>query len=1048
MARFFIDRPIFAWVIAIVIMLAGAMSITQLPLEQYPDIAPPTVKIAATYTGASAKTVEDSVTQVIEQQMTGIDKLTYMSASSSSAGSASINLTFEAGTDPDVAQMQVQNKLQQVESRLPASVQSEGLTVTKGGSDFLMIAALASDNPSVTGTQIGDYISSTLLDSISRIDGVGEVKTLGSGYAMRIWLDPALLQKYSLMPSDVTTALEAQNTEVSAGQLGALPAVASQQLNATISARSKLQTAEEFRNVVVKSTSTGAVVLLGDVATVELGSDSYDVNSALNGKPAAAMGVQLATGANALQVGEAVKAKLAELEPYYPSEMQLKNVIAYDTTPFVSLSIEEVVKSLGEAIVLVVLIMFLFLQNIRATLIPAITVPVVLLGTFGVLAIFGYSINTLTMFAMVLAIGLLVDDAIVVVENVERVMSEKGLSPLEATRQSMDEITSALIGIALVLSAVFIPMAFFSGSTGIIYRQFSVTIVSAMVLSVLVAMTLTPALCATLLKPVDGKGHGPQSGFFGWFNRSFERSAAAYEKRVGGILRRGGRSLVIYALVVAAMAVGYAKLPTSFLPDEDQGILMAQVQLPVGATDDRTQAVLKQFESYMLEQPEVEAMISISGLGMGGNSQNSARAFIRLKDWSERSGAGQDSASIAQRATRALSSIGDANVFVMQPPAVRGLGQSSGFDLQLKDLAGLGHEALVAAREQFIQLASQDPRLQGVRSNGLDDTPQLKVSIDDRKAGALSLTTSDINATLSTALGGTYVNDFLNQGRVKKVYVQGEASARMQAADLDHWFVRNSNDEMVPFSSFASSSWSYGSPLLERYNGSSSLEVVGDPAPGVSSGVAMDAVESIIKQLPEGISYEWTGQSYQLRLSGSQAPLLYGISVLFVFLCLAALYESWSVPFSVMLVVPLGVVGAVLATRFTGLSNDVYFQVGLLTTVGLAAKNAILIVEFAKHLQEQGNSLVGATLIAVRQRLRPILMTSLAFMFGVLPLALSTGAGSAGRQAIGTGVLGGMFSATVLGIFFVPLFFVMIRRRFSRVAQAQASTTTDRTGEA
>ena len=1044
MARFFIDRPIFAWVIAIVIMLAGALSITQLPLEQYPDIAPPTVKIAATYTGASAKTVEDSVTQVIEQQMTGIDKLTYMSASSSSAGSASINLTFEAGTDPDVAQMQVQNKLQQVESRLPSSVQSEGLTVTKGGSDFLMIAALASDNPSVTGTQIGDYISSTLLDSISRIDGVGEVKAMGSGYAMRIWLDPALLQKYSLMPSDVTTALEAQNTEVSAGQLGALPAVASQQLNATITARSKLQTAEEFRNVVVKSNSAGAVVLLGEVATVELGSDSYDVNSALNGKPSAAMGVQLATGANALEVGEAVKAKLAELEPYYPSEMQLKNVIAYDTTPFVSLSIEEVVKSLGEAIVLVVLIMFLFLQNFRATLIPAITVPVVLLGTFGVLAMFGYSINTLTMFAMVLAIGLLVDDAIVVVENVERVMSEKGLTPLEATRQSMDEITSALIGIALVLSAVFIPMAFFSGSTGIIYRQFSVTIVSAMVLSVLVAMTLTPALCATLLKPVDPNGHGPQTGFFGWFNRTFERGAQAYQRVVGKILQRSGRSLMVYVLVVAAMAVGYTKLPTSFLPDEDQGILMAQMQLPVGATDDRTQAVLKQFESYILQQPEVEAMISISGMGMGGNSQNSARAFIRLKDWSERTGAGQDSASIAQRATQALSSIGDADVFVMQPPAVRGLGQSSGFDLQLKDVAGLGHEALVAAREQLIELARQDPRLQGVRSNGLDDTPQLKVTIDDRKAGALSLTTSDINTTLSTALGGSYVNDFLNQGRVKKVYVQGQASSRMQADDLDHWFVRNSNDEMVPFSSFASSSWTSGSPLLERYNGSSSLEVVGDPAPGVSSGVAMDAVESIIKQLPEGISYEWTGQSYQLRLSGSQAPLLYAISVLFVFLCLAALYESWSVPFSVMLVVPLGVVGAVLATRFSGLSNDVYFQVGLLTTVGLAAKNAILIVEFAKHLQEQGNSLIDATLIAVRQRLRPILMTSLAFMFGVLPLAMSSGAGSAGRQAIGTGVLGGMFSATVLGIFFVPLFFVLIRRRFSRVS----TPTTDRTGEA
>ena len=1033
MARFFIDRPIFAWVIAIVIMLAGAMSISQLPLEQYPDIAPPTVRISATYTGASAKTVEDSVTQIIEQQMTGLDKLTYMSASSSSAGSASISLTFDAGTDPDVAQMQVQNKLQQVESRLPASVQSEGLTVTKGGSDFLMIAALASDNPGVTGTQIGDYISSTLLDSIARIDGVGEVQTLGSGYAMRIWLDPALLEKYALMPSDVITALEAQNTEVSAGQLGALPAVAKQQLNATISARSKLQTAEEFRNVLVKSDSTGAVVLLGEVARVELGSDSYDVNSALNGKPAAAMGVQLATGANALKVGVAVKARLAELQPFYPSEMQLKNVIAYDTTPFVSLSIEEVVKSLGEAIVLVVLIMFMFLQNVRATLIPAITVPVVLLGTFGVLALFGYSINTLTMFAMVLAIGLLVDDAIVVVENVERVMSEEGLSPLEATRKSMAEITSALVGIALVLSAVFIPMAFFGGSTGIIYRQFSVTIVSAMVLSVLVAMTLTPALCATLLKPSDATGHAAASGFFGWFNRTFERSAEAYQKGVGGIVRRGGRSLVVYLLVIAAMAAGYASLPTSFLPDEDQGILMAQVQLPVGATDDRTQAVLKQFEGYMLEQPEVEALISISGLGMGGNSQNSARAFIRLKDWSERTGAGQDAASIAQRATEALSSIGDANVFVMQPPAVRGLGQSSGFDLQLKDLAGLGHDALVAAREQFIELAQKDPRLQGVRSNGLDDTPQLKVNIDDRKAGALSLSTSDINATLSTALGGTYVNDFLNQGRVKKVYVQGEATARMQAADLDHWFVRNSNDEMVPFSSFASTSWSYGSPLLERYNGSSSLEVVGDPAPGVSSGVAMDAVESIIRQLPEGIGYEWTGQSYQLRLSGSQAPLLYGISVLFVFLCLAALYESWSVPFSVMLVVPLGVVGAVLATRFSGLSNDVYFQVGLLTTVGLAAKNAILIVEFAKHLHEQGNSLIEATLTAVRQRLRPILMTSLAFMFGVLPLALSSGAGSAGRRAIGTGVLGGMFSATLLGIFFVPLFFVLIRRRFSRV---------------
>ena len=1041
MAHFFIDRPIFAWVIAIVIMLGGSLSISQLPLEQYPDIAPPTVKISATYTGASAKTVEDSVTQVIEQQMKGLDNLTYMSATSSSAGSASISLTFTAGTDPDVAQMQVQNKLQQAESRLPQSVQSEGLTVTKGGSDFLMIVALASDDPSVTGTQIGDYISTTLLDSISRIDGVGDVQTLGSGYAMRIWLDPALLEKYALMPSDISSALEAQNTEVSAGQLGALPAIKGQQLNATISARSKLQTVDEFRKVVVKSNSDGAVVLLGDVATLELGSESYDISTALNGKPAAAMGVQLAAGANALNVGKAVKAKLKEMEPFYPTEMQLKNVIAYDTTPFVSLSIEEVVKALGEAIVLVVLIMFLFLQSLRATLIPAITVPVVLLGTFGVLALFGYSINTLTMFAMVLAIGLLVDDAIVVVENVERLMGE-GLSPVAATRQSMREISGALVGITLVLSAVFIPMAFFGGSTGIIYRQFSVTIVSAMVLSVLVAMTLTPALCATLLKARNGKGHGAQHGFFGWFNRTFERASAGYERWVGVVLRRWWRSLLLYGLVLVVMAVGYVSLATSFLPDEDQGILLAQIQLPVGATDSRTQAVIKQFEDYILQQPEVEAMISISGLGMGGNSQNTARAFIRLKDWSERGGSGQGAAAIAQRATLALSSIGDADAFVMQPPTVRGLGQSSGFDLQLKDLGGLGHDALVAAREQFLELARKDARLLGVRSNGLDDAPQLKVSIDDRKAGALSLSTSDINSTLATALGGTYVNDFLNQGRVKKVYVQGQASSRMQAADLDHWFVRNSNNEMVPFSSFASSTWGYGSPLLERYNGNASLEIVGDPAPGVSSGDAMAAVEAIVRQLPQGIGYEWTGQSYQLRLSGSQAPLLYGISVLFVFLCLAALYESWSVPFSVILVVPLGVIGAVLATRVAGLSNDVYFQVGLLTTVGLAAKNAILIVEFAKHLQEQGSSVIDATLVAVRQRLRPILMTSLAFMFGVLPLALSTGAGSAGRQAIGTGVLGGMFSATVLGIFFVPLFFVLIRGRFGRVRSANQSAPT------
>ncbi|MBB2495344.1 efflux RND transporter permease subunit [Aquipseudomonas ullengensis] len=1032
MARFFIDRPIFAWVIAIVIMLAGGLSISQLPLEQYPDIAPPTVRISATYTGASAKTIEDSVTQVIEQQMKGLDGLVYMSASSSSAGSASINLTFAAGTDADVAQMQVQNKLQQAESRLPQAVQTQGITVTKGGSDFLLIIALQSANPSVTSTDVGDFIDSTLLDQVSRVDGVGEVQTLGSAYAMRIWLDPAKLEQYALMPSDVSSALEAQNTEVSAGQLGALPAVAGQELNATISARSKLQTVEQFRNIVLKSASDGSLVLLADVARVELGSESYDVVTALNGKPSAAMGVTLATGANALDTAAAVKAKVAELQANFPVEMQLETAIPYDTTPFVSLSIEEVVKALFEAIALVVAIMFLFLQNWRATLIPAITVPVVLLGTFGVLAAFGYSINTLSMFAMVLAIGLLVDDAIVVVENVERVMAEQGLSPLEATRQSMNEISGALVGIALVLSAVFIPMAFFGGSTGVIYRQFSVTVVSAMLLSVLVAMTLSPALCATLLKP--GHGQAPQRGFFAWFNRTFERNAARYQRGVGSVLRRGPRMLVLYAAILAVLAVGYARLPGSFLPDEDQGMLMAMIQLPVGATDARTQAATQQFVDYILAQPEVDSLVSITGMGMGGNAQNSGRAFIKLKDWSLRAGAEQTGAAIARRATIALSNLRDASIFVMQPPAIRGLGESSGFTLQLKDVGGVDHDALIAARDQFLALAAHSDKLVGVRSTGLDDTPELRVAIDDRKSGAFSLATADINSTLGTAMGGSYVNDFIHNGRVKKVYVQGEAATRMQAEDINHWYVRNSADEMVPFSAFASSAWSFGSPLLERYNGNASVELVGDPAAGVSSGEAMSEVENLLAQLPAGIGHEWSGQSYQERLSGSQAPLLYAVSILFVFLCLAALYESWSVPFAVMLVVPLGIVGAVLATGLAGLSNDVYFQVGLLTTVGLAAKNAILIVEFAKHLQEQGQDLVSAALEACRQRLRPILMTSLAFMFGVLPLALSSGAGAGGRQAIGTGVLGGMFSATLLGIFLVPLFFVLVRRLASKTA--------------
>ncbi|MDH2243338.1 efflux RND transporter permease subunit [Pseudomonas sp. GD03909] len=1040
MARFFIDRPIFAWVISIVIMLAGGLPISQLPLEQYPDIAPPTINISATYTGASAKTIEDSVTQVIEQQMKGLDGLMYMSASSSSAGSASLSLTFAAGTDADVAQMQVQNKLQQAESRLPQAVQNQGITVTKGGGDFLMIVAFVSSSPSVTNTDIGDFIDSQLLDQISRVDGVGEVQTLGSGYAMRVWLDPAKLEQYALMPSDVNSALEAQNTEVSAGQLGALPASAGQQLNATISARSKLQTVQQFRDIVLKSASDGSLVLLSDVARVELGNESYDVVTALNGMPSAAMGIKLATGANALDVAKAVKLKLAEMQANFPDDMQLEMAIPYDTTPFVSLSIKAVVQALFEATVLVVLIMYLFLQNWRATLIPAITVPVVLLGTFGVLALFGYSINTLSMFAMVLAIGLLVDDAIVVVENVERVMAEEGLSPLEATRKSMNEISGALVGIALVLSAVFIPMAFFGGSTGEIYRQFSVTIVSAMLLSVLVAMSLSPALCATLLKPVvRGEAHNAR-GFFGWFNRTFERSAASYQRGVANVLRRGSRMLVLYVLVLVALAVGYTNLPGAFLPDEDQGMLMAMIQLPVGATDERTQAATQQLVEYMLTQPEVDSLVTITGMGMGGNAQNSGRAFIKLKDWSLREGTEQSAAALARRATGELSGLRDASIFVMQPPAIRGLGDSSGFNLQLKDVGGVGHEALVAARDQFLALAAQSDKLVGVRSNGLEDAPEFQIAIDDRKAGAYGLTPSDVNSTLGTAMGGSYVNDFVYNGRVKKVYVQGEIESRMQPEHVGRWYVRNEADEMVPFSAIAGSAWSFASPLLERYNGNASMELVGDPADGVSSGEAMDEVERLVAQLPSGISYEWSGQSYQERLSGSQAPLLYAVSILFVFLCLAALYESWSVPFAVMLVVPLGVLGTVLGSWLAGQSNDVYFQVGLLTTVGMAARNAILIVEFAKQLHEQGQDLVSAAMEACRQRLRPILMTSLTFMFGVLPLALSSGAGAGGRQAIGTGVLGGMFSSTVLGIFFVPLFFVLVSGLAARRVPAETGT--------
>lgn len=1042
MARFFIDRPIFAWVIAIVIMLAGAGSIMQLSLEQYPNIAPPRVNIKANYTGASAQTIQDSVTQVIEQYLQGIDNLSYMSSTSNASGGANISLTFDADTDPDIAQMQVQNKLQLAMPRLPQVVQNLGVTVTKTGNEYLLIISLISSNKDMTSVDIGDYISSTMLDQISRVSGVGEVQTIGAGYAMRIWLKPSSLQKYKLMPSDVSASIEAQNTEVSVGQLGSLPAVSEQQLNATITARSKLQTVADFENIVLKSTADGAAVLLRDVARVELGAESYSPVTLFNGQTSAAIAVRLAEGANALGTAEKVLAKLEQLRPNFPAGLQLQTQVAYDITPFVRISIEEVVKSLLEAIVLVMLIMYLFLQNMRATLIPAIAVPVVLLGTFGVLAVFGYSINTLTMFGLVLAIGLLVDDAIVVVENVERLMQEEGLSPKEATRKSMDEITGALIGITLVLSAVFVPMAFFGGSTGVIYRQFSITIVSAMILSMLVALTLTPALCATLLKPVDGS-HKAKGGFFGWFNRHFERASSNYQSTVKRIIGRKLFSSIIYVLIALLMVVLYLRLPTSFLPDEDQARLSVLVQLPVGATDTRMQGVMKQVEDYLLAKPGVDAMVSIRGMGQNGAaSQNAGRAFVKLKDWDERRGKGQSAQEIAQQATKDLSKIRDARIFVVQPSAVRGLGAASGFTMQLKDLAGLGHEAMLAARDQFIATASDDPRLNKVRSSGLDDTPQFRIDIDDKKAGAFGLAPVNINSTLAIAMGGRYVNDFLDRGRVKKVYVQADAPYRMQPENVGDWYVRNANNEMVQFTSFSSSNWTYGSPLLERFNGVSSLEIVGEPAAGISTGVAMLAAEEIAAKLPAGVGYEWSAQSYQERLSGSQAPLLYAISILFVFLCLAALYESWAVPFSVIMIIPLGIVGAILATMLRGMTADVYFQVGLLTTVGLAAKNAILIVEFAKQLQEQGKSLVDATLQAVHLRLRPILMTSLAFIFGVLPLALSTGAGAASRRAIGTGVLGGMLTATLLGIFFVPLFYVLIRSLFPYQADAEVQSTT------
>jgi multidrug efflux pump len=1041
MARFFINRPIFAWVVAIVIMLGGLIAILGLPIAQYPSIAPPAITISGSYPGASAKTVEDAVTQVIEQKMKGIDGLRYMSSSSDSTGGIGITLTFNNGTNPDIAQVQVQNKLQLATPLLPAAVTQQGLVVSKSTKNFLMVLGFVSENGSMKQADLGDYVAANVIDPLSRVEGVGDVTLFGSQYAMRIWLDPTKLQSYQLTPADITTAITAQNTEVSAGELGGAPAMPGQQLNATVSAQSRLQTAEQFGAILLKTTASGATVHLRDVARMELGSENYNTVARFNGNAATGVAIKLATGANALDTAKAIRAKIDQLSKQFPAGMKAE--VAFDTTPFVKLSIEEVVKTLVEAVVLVFLVMYLFLQNFRATLIPTMAVPVVLLGTFGVLSALGYSINTLTMFAMVLAIGLLVDDAIVVVENVERVMTEEGLPPKEATTKSMSQITGALVGIALVLSAVFVPMAFFGGSTGVIYRQFAVTIVSAMTLSVLVAMVFTPALCATLLKPV-AKGHQAAStGFFGWFNRTFERGSSKYEGWVGGMLKRGKRSMLLYGVLVAILAVVFMRLPTSFLPEEDQGVLFAQIQLPAGATQQRTLKVIEQVEQHFLtdEKQNVASIFTVAGFSFGGNGQNTGIAFVRLKDWAERPGAAGNVKAVVDRAMGTFSQIRDAFVFAFAPPAVLELGNASGFDLQLQDQAGLGHEALMGARNQLLGMASKSPLLVGVRPNGQDDTPQYKITVDQQKATALGLSIADVNRVLSTGWGSSYVNDFVDRGRVKKVYLQGQPDSRMAPEDLGKWFVRNNQGEMVPFSSFASGQWIYASPRLERFNGLSSVNVQGMPAPGVSSGAAMAEIEKLAAQLPPGIGFEWNGLSVEERDSGSQTTVLYTLSLLMVFLCLAALYESWSVPFSVLLVVPLGVIGTVLATWGFHLANDVYFQVGLLTVVGLAAKNAILIVEFAKELQEQGMELKAATLKAVRLRLRPILMTSIAFGLGVLPLAIASGAGSGSQNAIGVGVLGGMLTATFLGIFFVPVFFVLVRGLFQNRKPAAAAST-------
>ncbi len=1044
MSRIFIDRPIFAWVLAIIVMMAGVGAILSLPIAQYPDVAPPQVSIRATYPGANAETIENSVTQILEQQLTGIDGLLYFSSSSSSRGSVSITATFAKGTDPDIAQVQVQNQIQQALSRLPAQVQQQGVVVRKSNPDFLLIAGVYDASDQMTNRDVSDLMVSTLQDPLGRVPGVGDTNVFGSQYAMRIWLDPAKLASFQLMPGDVISAIQTQNTEVAAGEIGGQPMPNTQMLNATVTAQSRLQTPQQFRDIILKTLPSGATVRVGDVARVELGSESYNASSRINGHPGAGIAVLLAPGADALKTAELVKAEIARVAKTYPPNMR----VAYsnDSTAFIKLSIDEVVKTLIEAIILVIIVMFVFLQSWRATLIPTIAVPVVLLGTFAVFYLAGFSINTLTLFGLVLAIGLLVDDAIVVVENVERLLEENPeMTPREATIESMREITVALVAIALVLSAVFLPMAFFGGSTGVIYRQFSITIISAMVLSVAVAIILSPALTATLLRQrhaKNGDGETPKRSRFAWvnerlerardwFNTSFERGTERYVTAVRRVVDRKWLFVAVYLATVGLLAVLFLRLPTGFLPTEDQGGVIVQYRLPAGATLGRTMQVQRQVEKYFetYEKNNVKTLFTVSGGGGGGVSgQNTGQGFVQLTDWADRKGKENSADAIVARAAAAFRALRDAQVFALVPPAIRGLGQSEGFTLELQNTGGLSKAEFAAARDKLLAAANADPKLTGVRLSELPDIGTLQVKTDPQRIAALGISQTDVNTTLSTAWGGRYVNDFVDRGRVKRVYVQGDAPYREAPDDLYQWFVRGQNGQMAPFSSFATTGWSQAPTTVSRFNGIESFEFQGQSAGG-SSGDAMARIEELASQIP-GTSIAWAGISYQQRLSSGQAPLLYGLSIIVVFLCLAALYESWSIPIAVLLVIPLGLIGAVAFVTLRGLTNDVYLQIGLLTTMGLAAKNAILMIEFAEQEEKKGARVIDAALTAARIRLRPILMTSLAFIFGVLPLAISTGAGANSRIAIGTAVIGGMLTATVLAIFYIPLFFVLVRRGF------------------